>query len=317
MTAGEAVVDDNTVQAAPHERLALAAAALVGVQVGACIAGSRWLVHDMGPLSLTFLRYAIALACLLPFLGGARQALSRLSRREVLEVAALGITQFGVLIALLNFGLRHVDAGLGALLFATFPLLTLAFATWVGHERFDMALTAGVLLSIVGVGVALGVRPPSMTGNGFAIGAACVLASALCGAVCAVLYRPLLRRHAMLPVGALAMAAAVVVLAPLAWLDGLAGRAAALSAAQWSVMAAVGLASGAGYGLWLWALKHTAPTKATTFLALSPVTATLIGTFALGEPLALGLVLGVACIAAGLALTASRRTHDVVPPATS
>lgn len=297
----------------PREGLALAVAALVGVQVGACIAGSRWVVHDLGPLSLTFLRYAIALASLLPFLGGAWRALRRLSRREVLAVAALGITQFGLLIVLLNIGLRHVDAGLSALLFATFPLLTLALATWAGHERFDVALTGGVLLSVVGIGVALGVRPPSMGNGEFALGAACVLASALCGAVCAVLYRPLLHRHAMLPLGAFAMAAAVAVLAPLAWAEGLPARVGALSPAQGLVVLAVGLSSGVAYWLWLWALKHASPTKVTTFLALSPVTATLIGTFALGEPLAAGLVLGVACVAAGLALTATRATPLRLP----
>jgi drug/metabolite transporter (DMT)-like permease len=66
------------------------------------------------------------------------------------------------------------------------------------------------------------------------------------------------------------------------------------------------LSSGIAYWLWLWALKHAAPTKATAFLALSPVTAALIGTFALGEPAGWGLLLGVACILIGLALAATR-----------
>jgi drug/metabolite transporter (DMT)-like permease len=295
------------------ERLALATAALVGIQVGACIAGSRWVVPDLGPLSLTFLRYAIALLSLLPFLGGAGAALARLSARDALLVVVLGITQFGLLIVLLNLGLQHIDAGLGALLFATFPLMTLTIATLAGLERFDTALAAGVLLSIVGVGVALGVRPPTVSNAELAAGAACVLAAALCGAVCSVLYRPLLRRHAMLPLGALAMAAAVAVLAPAAWAEGLVVRAAALHAAQWAVVVAVGLSSGVSYWLWLWALKHTAPTKATTFLALSPVTAALIGTFALGEPLGAGLLLGMLCILGGLRIVASRTT-DIPPP---
>jgi drug/metabolite transporter (DMT)-like permease len=292
-----------------QEKLALAAAALVGVQVGACIAGSRWVVHDTGPLSLTFLRYAIGLASLLPFLAGAPRAWSRLSLRDAAAVALLGITQFGLLIALLNLGLAHVGAGLGALLFATFPLMTMTIATALGHERFDAALAAGVLLSIAGVAVALGVRAPSLDGRDLAIGVACVLAAALCGAVCSVLYRPLLQRHAMLPLGALAMASAVLVLAPAAWAEGLGARAAALTAAQWAVVVAVGLSSGVAYWVWLWALKHTAPTKATAFLALSPVTATLIGSFALGEPAGWGLVAGVGCILAGLALTATRRVQ--------
>jgi drug/metabolite transporter (DMT)-like permease len=299
------------------ERLALLAAAVVGIQVGACIAGSRWVVHELGPVSLTFLRYAIGLASLLPFLVSAPRALRQLNPREVTAVVLLGITQFGVLIALLNIGLSHVGAGLGALLFATFPLMTMTIATALGHERFDAALAAGVVLSVVGVGIALagplGFGPKEMAkamgDRGFALGVVCVLASALCGAGCSVLYRPLLQRHAMLPLGALAMAAAVAVLLPAAWIEGLPARAAALGAAQWTVVAAVGLSSGVAYWVWLWALKHTAPTKATAFLALSPVTATLIGTALMGEPAGWGLVAGVVCILAGLALTAKRRVQ--------
>jgi drug/metabolite transporter (DMT)-like permease len=300
-----------------RERLALAAAALAGIQVGACIAGSRWLVSDLGPLSLALLRYAVALATLLPLLalvGGTRAALARLTAADAIRVALLGIVQFGVLIALLNFGLKHVDAGLGALLFATFPLMTLVFATAGGHERFDAPLAAGVLLTIVGVGLALGVHPPAMTGAAFLLGAASVLLAALCGAVCSVLYRPLLHRHATLPLGTLAMAAAVVALVPAASAEGLFTQARALTPAQWSAVIAIGLSSGVGYWMWLWVLKHTAPTKATTFLALSPVTAALIGALALGEPISAGLVVGVLCILLGLLLTASRRISPASAP---
>ena len=299
------------------ERWALGAAALAGIQVGACIAGSRWLLSDIGPLSLTFLRYAVALATLVPLLaavGGTRDGLSRLSVGDAIRVALLGIVQFGVLIALLNFGLKHVDAGLGALLFATFPLMTLVIATAAGHERFDAPLAAGVLLSIVGVALALGVRPPAMSGAGFVLGAVCVLVAALCGAVCSVLWRPLLHRHATLPLGTLAMTAAVVALAPAAAAEGLFTQARALTLAQWATVIAIGLSSGVGYWVWLWVLKHTAPTKATTFLALSPVTAALIGMFALGEPISAGLVVGVVCILFGLVLTASRRVSSDSAP---
>lgn len=306
------------------ERWALGAAALAGIQVGACIAGSRWLMREqgsadvqaLGPLSLTFLRYAIAWATLLPLLalvGGTRASLARLTAGDAVRVALLGIVQFGLLIALLNFGLKHVDAGLGALLFATFPLMTLAIATAVGHERFDGLLAAGVLLSIVGVGVALGVRP-QMGGAAVALGAACVLGAALCGALCSVLYRPLLIRHATLPLGTLAMGAAVVTLLPAAGGEGLVMQARALSPVAWAVVAAVGLSSGISYWMWLWALKHTAPTKATTFLALSPVTAALIGMLALGEPIGAGLVGGVLCILLGLVLTASRSISPASAP---
>jgi drug/metabolite transporter (DMT)-like permease len=301
-------------------RKALLVAAGVGVQVGAGIAASRWLVGDLGPVGLTFLRYAIGLASLLPLVAwsGGHLWPRQFGLREGARIGVLGVMQFGVLIALLNLGLRHLDAGLGALLFATFPLLTLALATALGYERFDAALAAGVGVSIIGVGIALGVHPPP-PGARVAFGAACVLGAALCGAGCSVAYRPLLQRHAMLPMGTFAMAAAVLALAPVALAGGLPARALALDGMQWAVLVAVGVSSGIGYWAWLWALKHTAPTQATAFLALSPVTASLIGALALDEPLGAGLLAGITCIGAGLLVVARRNPSretgaEVAPP---
>lgn len=291
------------------QRRALLAAAAVGVQVGAAIAASRAVVHEVGPVSLAFLRYAIALVTLLPFVlagNGGWRALA-LPWRDALAASILGVLQFGVLIALLNEGLRHVDAGLGALLFSTFPVLTLALSMALGRERFEPRLAAAIALSIAGIAVALGVRPPSDFGAEFALGAALVLGAALCGAVCAVLYRPLLVRHAMLPMGTLAMAAAVVALGGAAIAEGLPARLPALGLTAWAVIAFVGLSSGIGFWLWLWALKHALPTRASLFLALSPVTAAAIGLVALGEPLRLGFVLGTAAVLAALALAGGRR----------
>jgi drug/metabolite transporter (DMT)-like permease len=60
------------------------------------------------------------------------------------------------------------------------------------------------------------------------------------------------------------------------------------------------VSSGIGYYLWLWALRHASPTRVTVFLALSPITATLLGALALGEPVSSQLVAGLACVVLGL-----------------
>ena len=51
--------------------LALLAAAATGVQVGAAIVASRYVVGDVPPLTLALLRYAIGVLCLLPFVPAA------------------------------------------------------------------------------------------------------------------------------------------------------------------------------------------------------------------------------------------------------
>ena len=80
----------------------------------------------------------------------------RFARADILPIALLGIAQFGVLIALLNYGLKTVPAGRGALILASFPLLTLIFAALAGHERVTLRKLAGILLTLAGVAFALG-----------------------------------------------------------------------------------------------------------------------------------------------------------------
>lgn len=279
---------------------ALWAAAATGVQVGAAIVASRFVLSEVAPLTLAMLRYAIGFLCLLPFAFAAGRAMWRdAPAADLAAMAALGIGQFGVLIALLNWGLLHVTAAQAALIFSLFPLLTLLLGAATGRERFTGPLAAGVLLSIAGVAVSLA---PKLQGgaHGHWWGELAVLASACTGALCSVLYRPYLQRYPTLPVSTFAMLASVFALAVLALGEGWPARVGGLSISAWGVVAFVGLSSGIGYFWWLYALKHESPTRVTVFLALNPVTAALLGALLLREPLPATLLAALALIAAGL-----------------
>lgn len=284
------------------------AAAAVGVQVGATIVATRLVVDQLGPATLAALRYAIGLASLLPFVWHAARrevtkgpegaSTPRIRADELPRIVLLGIGQFGLLIALLNFGLQSVPAAKGALLFAAFPLLTLIVATLLGHERLGWRQCLGVGLTLGAVALALG--PQAWRAHGSMTGEFAILGSALCGAVCSVLYRPVLRRHAALPVSAIAMAAAVVVLGLCAPFEDAAARLPRVDARGWAAIVFIGTSSGIGYFLWLWALRHAAASRVTLFLSLSPLTAMALGVLLLGEPLQTSLVIALALVAAGL-----------------
>ncbi|QRM31932.1 DMT family transporter [Microvirga sp. VF16] len=274
------------------------AAAATGIQVGAAMVATRFVVHDIGPASLAFLRYAIAVLCLVPPL--LMSARVRFATRDLLVVMALGIVQFGVLIALLNLSLQFILSTRAALLFATFPLMTMIIAACLGREHLTGAKVAGVALTVVGVGAALGERLVTESGTGEWLGAILVLAAALCGALCSVLYRPYLARYPTLPVGTWAMLASVVALAAPAGMEGLFTETSRLDPSGWLIVLLIGLSSGIGYVLWLWALKHTTPTRVTVFLSLSPITAALLGVALLGEPFTPGVLLGLGGVVAGL-----------------
>lgn len=280
--------------------LAIAAAAATGVQVGAAMVATRFVVEQTDPAALAMLRYIVGFLCLLPAVLLSGQHM-RFARRDVAPIALLGIVQFGVLVALLNFGLQFIPSARGALIFATFPLLTMLIAAALGHEPLTAWKTAGVLLSIAGVGVALGEKALRQGGTGAEwLGAAAVLASALCGAVCSVLYRPYLRKYPTLPVGAFAMLASVGFLAILAAGEGFFTTAPRFTTGGWLAVLFIGFSSGVGYFLWLWALKHTSPTRVAVFLALSPITAMLLGGALLDEPVSPGALLGIVLVVLGL-----------------
>src|SRR5207245_9026779 len=141
---------------------------------------------------------------------------ARFARRDVAPIALLGIAQFGILIALLNYGLRFIPSARAALIFATFPLLTMVLAVALGHERLTLPKILGVLLTVAGVGLALGEKALQGGGAQEWVGELAVFASASSGAVCSVLYRPYLRKYPALPVSAFAMLASVGFLAILA-----------------------------------------------------------------------------------------------------
>jgi drug/metabolite transporter (DMT)-like permease len=222
---------------------------------------------------------------------------ARFARRDILPIAALGIGQFGILIALLNQGLKTVPAGRGALIFASFPLMTLLFAALIGRERVTLPKLAGILLTLVGVAFALGDR---IAEAGSITGELLIVASAATGAVCSVLYRPYLVRYPTLPVSTFAMAAAAAALLLPAVFDDLLTAPTLLSGSAWAAIVFIGFSSGGGYVLWLWALKTIPATRVTVFLALSPITAAVLGVALLGEPVTAGMMAGVACVAAGL-----------------
>jgi len=284
----------------------MAAGVASGILVGSAMVATRFVIDQTHPASLALWRYAIGFCCLLgPVLLSPRP---RFDRRDLLPIALLGITQFGILIALLNYALQFIPSARAALLFSTLPLLTMILAAALGRERLTPAKTLGVLLTILGVGFALGRKAfLGETGSPGWVGELAVLASALCGAVCSVLYRPYLRKYPTLPVSALAMLASVGFLALLAAGEGFFSSIPHFTPGGWLAVLFIGANSGVGYYLWLWALNHTTPTKVTIFLSLSPMTAAALGGLLLAEEISAAFLLGLALVSLGLWLAQAKQ----------
>ena len=260
---------------------------------------TRFVIDQTEPASLALLRYAIGVVCLLPPVLMSSRV--RFAARDLPPIALLGIGQFGILIALLNYGLQFTSSAMGALIFATLPLLTMVLAAGLGQERLTPVKSIGVALTVAGVGLALGDKLGlNEAGLGGWRGEIAVLGSALCGAVCSVFYRPYLKKYPALQVSLLAMFASVLFLAVLAGWEGFFAAVPNFTTGGWLAVLFIGANSGVGYYLWLWALQHAPATNTAVFLSLSPITATGLGAALLGEEITALFVVGLAAVAIGI-----------------
>ncbi|MAA98032.1 MAG: hypothetical protein CMN87_08180 [Stappia sp.] len=260
---------------------ALVASIVTGFQVGAALVASEAVVADVGAGRLGFLRYAIALTLIVPVALNARGP--GVARRDLLPVALIGIGQFGVLVALLNVAVLHAGSPRVALVFATLPVVTLVLGLGFAGGRVSRLEFGSILLSVVGVAVLLGgdalggrLGPSDWTGLSCAGGAT------LIGALCSHLYRPYLQRNGVTQVGMIAMAASLLPLGLMSLAEG-----GGVPIGQWStrtlvLLGFVGVSSGFGFILWLYALTHLQAAVVTAFLGLSPVTATVLAVLFLG-----------------------------------
>lgn len=285
----------NASAAAP-QRLASAAAALMGIQVGAAMVASRFALRHAGVSELALLRYALALLVVLP--AALKLGTRRWPVRDLLPVALLGVAQFAVVVLLLNVALERLPSGLAALLFTTAPLQGLLLAVVLGQERLTWPKAAGAILALVGVGLALAAPLPPGAGLAPVLAA---LGSASATALCSVLYRPYLARYPAAQVGAVAMSASVAVLLAPAIATGLLGARRHLPPSTWGAIAFVGVGSGVGYLLLLWALQRAEASRVTLFLALGPVVALLLGAALLGEAVNAAAIAGTGLVVAGIA----------------
>ena len=284
-------------------RLALLAAALTGVQVGAALVASEAVVAEVSAGRLGFLRYAIALAFLLPVALVSPGA--SVARRDLAPVALIGIGQFGVLIALLNVAVLQSGSARVSLVFATLPIVTLGIGWFLTRTAVGWRTIGAIALSVIGVAVLLG--GDALLGRLAApdlIGLACAALATLTGALCSSLCGPYLRRYGVVRVSVIAMAASLVPLGAMGLIEAHGSAMTSWSSSTFAVVGFIGLSSGVGYLMWLHALAHAPAGIVTAFLALSPVTAVTISAIHLGTPISTTLALALALIIRGLVLTA-------------
>ncbi|MBJ2155183.1 DMT family transporter [Variovorax sp. IB41] len=281
----------------------LLAAIVSSAMGGAAIGATRFVAGAIDPLALGSLRFGIGFVLLLPLAMRRRQNWPR--PRAMPKVVGLGLLFFAAFPVLFNLSLHFTTAARGALALSTLPLLTMAIAALLGVERLTARKSAGVLLAMGGVGMAL-VSGLAAAPAGAWRGDLTMLGAALCMAFYSVWSRPMIRETGPIPFTLVAMGSgALCLVAVSAWRGGYAPMA-SFDSGQWLAIAYLGVFGGAVvFFLWSYALARTTPTLVALSVTVNPIAAAFAGWALMNEPVRWSLVAGLLMVFAGIAISST------------
>jgi drug/metabolite transporter (DMT)-like permease len=282
------------------------AAVVSSVLGGTSIGATRFLVNAIDPLAIGSFRFGVGFLLLLPvaLVQGHRWP----PRHDWPAVAGLGLLFYAAFPILFNASLIFTTAARGSLALSTLPLLTMVVGAALGSEPLTLRKTAGVLVAILGVSMAL-LTDLATAPEGAWRGDLLMVGAALCMALYSIWSKPFIRRSGPIPFTTLAMAAGAAVLIMFSLLVGSFTPVEAFRPPQWLGVFYLGaFGSALTFYLWAFALERTTPTRVAISVTINPVAASLVGAALLAEPLRWSLAVGIVTVLAGIwiATTQSR-----------
>ncbi len=285
----------------PRAAVALLAAVVV-------VWGANWPVmkvglEDIPPLLFALARMLLGAACLFAVLA-ARGEVRLPGRADLPVVLSVGVLQLAAYLSLINLGLTEVEAGRSAILAYTTPIWVVPLAVIFMGERLTAGRLAGVALGVAGIAVLFNPLAFDWSDPAQLAGNALLLAASLAWAVAIVHVRghrfecsPLQLAPWQMLLGAVPVAVLAVLLEdPAEIVPG---------PRLWAVLAYNGPFATA-FALWAWITVNRALTAITTSMAslAIPAAGVVAAAVALGEAITPANAVGLALIAAGIAVIA-------------
>lgn len=275
-------------------------------------------VGSISPLTLTFIRWVIAVAVMMPFAYPLIRAHWPVVKANWKAIAWIGFWGTGLRNTFAYVGLHYTTATNGVILNSSIPILIIVTGWLVYRDTITRVQALGVAISLGGV-LAVLTRGDAAVLASFTLnrGDLIVLAGMVFWAVYTV---PLRMKPAELPGLALLACCGTVgvaLLAPLAAAELIfLGGKVDLTPATVAAMLYVGIfPSFIGYVFWNRAVAEVGPNVAGIFIHLMPAFGSLLAWMFLDERIELFHLVGIALILAGIWLTARGQRSPPLPAA--
>jgi len=272
---------------------------------GTFVAG-RIVALEIGPFSASFLRFVIASVCLLVISWRSHEGQLYLpDRRLIISLILLGLTGVFSYNFFFFMGLERIEAGRASLIIASNPVLITLFAALIFRDRLHPLAVVGILLSLSGAAIVItrGDIVDALKGHvglGELFMFCCVLswvAYSLIGKSVLICLTPLtsVTWSSLIGMGALAVPACI---------EGLPSKIGAISFPTWIGILYLGVLGTVAGVVWYYrGIREIGPARASQFINLVPVSAILLASLILDEPLTPSLLVGAILVLTGITLT--------------
>ena len=261
-------------------------------------------LRELPPLTVVFLRVALAAIILLPVLWIYRIRFpARLSDWKPFFVLALlnNVLPFSLIVV----GQTYIPSGLASVLNATTPLFTVLVMAAAGEEKLQARRLAGVIAGLIGVVILHG------QGLGFeagqSVGILLCLAAAFFYGLSALYARRRLLDSPPLATAAFQLMASALVMAVVAAAVERPWQLPMPGAATWlATIGSAALSTALAYIIFFRILRRSGSTNVMLVTLLIPVTAILLGVLVLGEAISLREIVGAVVIGSALLIIDGR-----------
>ncbi|WP_333793445.1 DMT family transporter [Hyphomicrobium sp.] len=269
------------------------------------VAGKILIQQGFDPMILVGWRFLVAALATLPLVlldkGNLRQVLfpRRASLRDIALVILIGLVQTAAVMGLLFWAMQFVSASTAAILLFTNPIWVAVLGRFFLGETLHRGRLTGLVLGVIGVGLAIGLGPDMLSGGDTLLGEIIGIASALCWATATII-----NKRANLPFGPWGLSFWQMLIGSLAVLGLAYGTGehwpASVTREQWGWFFWLAIPASTGsFGLWFVALNKGGATKTSGFLFLAPLFTVILSYFILGATLSWlqacgGILIGIA-----------------------
>lgn len=259
--------------------------------------------NDLGPITASLLRYAVAFLFLTLLLFRFGAASIRVEKRDLPKMAFLGLSGVVGYHTIFMISLAHTQVANTAIINATSPILTAILASWILKERLTTRNVYGVGMAFVGVILLLTRgRITNLIGLDINIGDAIMLAATLSWVFFALTVKTLLKKYNSFTLTYHATLSGVLMLLALSAIENPIPQMKDMSLKSGLGILYMGLfASGLAYILYSMSVDRIGPTKTSSFVySVVPIFVSIQASLFFGQTVTPVMAFSILMIVIGL-----------------